>query len=490
MKKILIILFFALGAVVQGQTFSTLLADRTKIFNVKDYRATGDGVTDDTDEIQACIDAAGDGTVFFPAGNYLIDSLLITKSPTLIGVGRDWATASSCSRLVSKTALPIITIDYHIGGGAGYATGAIIRNLYIKGDNHADNGVHKQTGICVNGEASVTLDGVYIANCGDYAVRILTTYDTDLVTVDNCRLEDNTRGGIYAKRTGTLQLNAIRITNNNIISNNGFGINVLGNNVIIEKNIIQGNDSAGVYMSARDLGNVNATSYNTVINNNYFEQNKGGNIVMKAYWQSGAMQYHYYTTISNNYMYLSDATANADVTASVIFKLASGSAAVKGIRYMVFSNNYIEVDGTLYMVDGQSRLDNTCNFHVTDVEQTAANTYNGITGAAIYGRKTARPFVSTGTVVAGTGITEAMLADNMYFNTASAIDISANPQIADGWDGQEITIVGSSDTNTLTLDDGTGLALSGQWVGGVGDAITLTYNATLDLWVEKNRSNN
>lgn len=486
MKKILIILLFATFGVAQGQTFSTLLHDKTSVFNVKSYGAVGDGVTDDTDAIQACIDAAGDGTVFFPAGNYLVDSLLVKESPTLEGVGYDWATASNCSRIVSETTLPIISIDYDVDGGAGYATGATLRNLYIVGDNGADDGVHKQTGVVINGEAAVLLDRVYIANCGDYGIRILTTEHTDLVTIDNCRIEDNTKGGIYAKRTATLLLNAIRITNCNIIDNTGFGINILGNNIIIDKNIIQGNDSAGVYMSARDLGEVNATTYATTISNNYFEENAGGNIMIKAYWQSGAMQYHYYTTISDNYMYLSDATAIATVTASVTFKLAGGSAAVKGIKYLNFVNNYMEVDGALYQIDAQGRLDNTCNVLVNSSNQTAANSYNGLTGANIYGRKTARPFVATGTVVAGTGITEAMLADNMYFNTASAIDISANPQIVDGYDGQEITIVGSSDTNTLTLDNGNGLALkSAQVVLGVSDSITLVYNATLDLWIEK-----
>lgn len=45
-------------------------------FNVRDFGAVGDGATDDTEAIQAAIDAAeaaGGGTVYFPAGDYLLD---------------------------------------------------------------------------------------------------------------------------------------------------------------------------------------------------------------------------------------------------------------------------------------------------------------------------------------------------------------------------------------------------------------------------------
>lgn len=70
------------------------------------------------------------------------------------------------------------------------------------------------------------------------------------------------------------------------------------------------------------------------------------------------------------------------------------------------------------------------------------------------------PPLSTGDLVAATGITYAYLARIIYYSGGSAIDISANPQIAAGYPGQVITIIGSSDTNTLTLDDGTGLNLS------------------------------
>jgi len=65
-------------------------------YNVKAYGAVGDGVTDDTLSIQAAIDAAyaGGGTVFLPAGTYIVSSTIgITLSadvilpfPSIIGV--------------------------------------------------------------------------------------------------------------------------------------------------------------------------------------------------------------------------------------------------------------------------------------------------------------------------------------------------------------------------------------------------------------------
>jgi hypothetical protein len=95
-------------------------------------------------------------------------------------------------------------------------------------------------------------------------------------------------------------------------------------------------------------------------------------------------------------------------------------------------------------------------------------------------------------VVAATGLTALVSGRITYYNGSSAIDISADPQIADGTDGQIMTIIGSSDANTLKLDDGTGLQLAGgaSITIGSGDKITLIYIAALDLWIEDGRSDN
>jgi len=51
-------------------------------YNVKDYGATGDGVSNDTVAIRNCINAAnnatGTKTVYFPAGTYLVNHIPIT----------------------------------------------------------------------------------------------------------------------------------------------------------------------------------------------------------------------------------------------------------------------------------------------------------------------------------------------------------------------------------------------------------------------------
>lgn len=59
-----------------------------EIVSVKDYGAKGDGINDDTDEIQSAINANPGKTIYFPAGTYRITAkILITSAATrLVGI--------------------------------------------------------------------------------------------------------------------------------------------------------------------------------------------------------------------------------------------------------------------------------------------------------------------------------------------------------------------------------------------------------------------
>lgn len=70
-----------------------------------------------------------------------------------------------------------------------------------------------------------------------------------------------------------------------------------------------------------------------------------------------------------------------------------------------------------------------------------------------------------------------------------AVDITANPQIAAGTDGQRLLLQGGSDTNTVKIDNGTGLHLhNGSLTLHDHDYIYLVYDAGDAEWEEISRS--
>jgi len=97
---------------------------------------------------------------------------------------------------------------------------------------------------------------------------------------------------------------------------------------------------------------------------------------------------------------------------------------------------------------------------------------------------------SPNVVVAATGIAAPTVSNNYMVYVAGNsgnINITANPQIADGiFNGQELCLVGTSDTDTVTLEDGDGLDQNGAAVLGVNDEICYKWNLT--DWRESTRA--
>lgn len=101
-------------------------------------------------------------------------------------------------------------------------------------------------------------------------------------------------------------------------------------------------------------------------------------------------------------------------------------------------------------------------------------------------------FASPNSITAGGGITPSSTSSleiQYVEGSGGAVDITANPQIGDGSvDGHRLTLIGTSDTNTLKLDNGDGLALNGSCTLGESGMIELIWDDGQSLWREVSRN--
>jgi hypothetical protein len=124
-------------------------------------------------------------------------------------------------------------------------------------------------------------------------------------------------------------------------------------------------------------------------------------------------------------------------------------------------------------------------------------TSSGVDGSGAWAAAPAGgAFIVTGTraapsaIVAGTGVAyvEGTYARQLWFieGSGGAVDVSANPQIAAAATvGRELTLIGRSDTNTVLLEDGTGLSLNGAFEMGANNVLNLVWDGS--VWVEMSR---
>ncbi|MGJ8641343.1 MAG: BspA family leucine-rich repeat surface protein [Opitutaceae bacterium] len=182
MKKTLLLLIAAIAHVA----FSAI--------NVKDFGATGDGVTDDTAAIESALAEGGD--VFIPEGVFIVRSADITKSGTrLYGAGYD-----SVIRLDPETFLSVETKVLQLGySGDIPLENVTIENLRIDGSKRAGRATNLEwEGI--NGRNTVNL------------------------TIRNCWIHDCVRDGIDIDGINS----GLKILGNHLYDNDGYGIHTYG----------------------------------------------------------------------------------------------------------------------------------------------------------------------------------------------------------------------------------------------------------------------
>ncbi len=149
------------------------------IINVKDYGATGDGITDDTVAVQAAIDSAPNGGgIVFPRGIYKVSSLKIrAHGVTLSGDARRGV---RISRLTGSGSAPLIEIS-GTGSLDNHIKYCSIEHLMIDGDYkpgilltsyYADNLIFRE---------------VNFVHCKGLSTDFVEVWDTRF---ENCTWED------------------------------------------------------------------------------------------------------------------------------------------------------------------------------------------------------------------------------------------------------------------------------------------------------------
>lgn len=175
-----------IDVIATGSVTSRSLPDRfADVFNVLDYGAVGDGVTNDTVAIQAAEDArsAVGGTLFFPAGTYLHSGIDIDRA-----LGGAWVGDAVCRFI--PTANSQVMAD--------------LTNATISSTAWRD---FRITGIFFDGNAKTSIT----------AIRETTPYHT---TIDNCQFSRLQFNGQWTGYSGAGQTGWINIDN---IQQHGHG---------------------------------------------------------------------------------------------------------------------------------------------------------------------------------------------------------------------------------------------------------------------------
>lgn len=212
-------------------------------FDVREFGAKGDGITDDTNAIRKAIDEAAkvNGVVIIPPGNYVTGTLKLAPGMEIRG-NADFSFRSACGSILRlrDDSESNCLIDMT------YAYGAKVQSLNLIGRSWDD---------------SRLAHGIMVEK-PDYGTQ------EDTPCVDNCRIENFSGDGIHFERIWCFS-----VRHSHMFKNGGCGMRIRGWDGFVIDNWFTGNHDAG-YGAYNENASVTMTG-------NRIEWNFAGGIVIK-----------------------------------------------------------------------------------------------------------------------------------------------------------------------------------------------------------------
>lgn len=260
-----------------GSSLRTQHDKNADFISVKDSLVTGDGITDDTVELQKVLDSGR--SVYFPDGDYIVSSLTLSSdNVSIFGPGRIIKKAGVNGRLLTIT-----------------GSGCSVSDLKFNGRNAAPNQMHYNNIIHITGDNNTVsgcfIDGsqgggITIAGASNNKIinnTILDTYDNNIMISDEGANRNIVYGNICQ---GTVAQNNIFVTASADSSANG---KFVYDNIIIGNSCADSGDTgieAG-YHTIRTIikGNICLNSYNPgiLLRDNFGTIVDGNIIAVKEY---------------------------------------------------------------------------------------------------------------------------------------------------------------------------------------------------------------